>query len=363
MEVYFLDLSNSYEKLVRGGDFSVIYTGGSITQAGRSDDSDTGFMGYRNHITRWLRENYPLTNIHSRHGAVAGTGSELIALRLEKDVLPYKPDLLFIETAVNDGAVNSDRILQGLEGIVRRIWRELPMCDIVILYAFNAGMRYNYAKGELPNAIYQHEKIARRYHLPSVNMGLDFYQHIVDGKDIRVYMNDDSHPNETGHSVYFEKVKETLTPLLVPGTPKPHNLADPVIHNSLEYTHMVYTADLPHEGWEIIKRQMWAYSLKMVATDKPGSTLSFKFTGTLISLYWHLSLDTGDIEWSIDGGDWVRTPTWDGWVEQASDRINYKVLANNLPLGEHTLVLRVCPDNAWSNNHGTNIRIIAYMYQ
>ena len=70
---------------------------------------------------------------------------------------------------------------------------------------------------------------------------------------------------------------------------------------------------------------------------------------------------TGDVEISIDGEPWRRSPTWDGWVLQAPERINYKIWADDLPDGPHQLRLRIADGSQWAKCQGNNIRLIAFM--
>ncbi len=57
------------------------------------------------------------------NAAIGGTGSDLGVYRLKQDVLDHKPDLMFVEFAVNDGATEPEQIYRSMEGIVRQTWR------------------------------------------------------------------------------------------------------------------------------------------------------------------------------------------------------------------------------------------------
>ena len=168
-----MTLANTHTKLAAGGDFTIVYMGGSITQAGtmpRNQHMEP--WGYRDHITDWLRRRYPDAQIRDVHAAVAGTGSEFGVLRMEKDVHPYRPDLVFVEYAVNDGGGDRLHLKQTMEGIVRQIWGRNPMADIVFVYTLGRGMFYDYAKEKLPGSIAAHTQVARYYGIPEVTMGI-----------------------------------------------------------------------------------------------------------------------------------------------------------------------------------------------
>ena len=90
-------------KLAQGQDVTVVFFGGSITWGGNASDIDQG--SYRARTTQWLKQQYPQSNITSINAGIGGTGSDLGAFRCKPDVLAHKPDLVFVEFAVNDGGM------------------------------------------------------------------------------------------------------------------------------------------------------------------------------------------------------------------------------------------------------------------
>ena len=357
-----MTLANTHTKLAAGGDFTIVYMGGSITQAGtmpRNQHMEP--WGYRDHITDWLRRRYPDAQIRDVHAAVAGTGSEFGVLRMEKDVHPYRPDLVFVEYAVNDGGGDRLHLKQTMEGIVRQIWSRNPMADIVFVYTLGRGMFYDYAKEKLPGSIAAHTQVARYYGIPEVTMGWEFWLRELRGEmDWDAYFNDDVHPNAEGHAFYGQVVARELTPLLT-GEAAAHTLPPAMTPHPWTDTHMTYAKDIPHPGWTEENHVYWNYDLTWVCSDQPGQTLQYDFEGNLIGVYWHLAMDTGDVEISIDGEPWRRSPTWDGWVLQAPERINYKIWADDLPDGPHQLRLRIADGSQWAKCQGNHIQLIAFM--
>src|SRR5260221_612405 len=86
-------LPNFFAKVHAGKPVTVAYFGGSITAAN----------GWRPKTFAWLHERYPKVAFTEVNAAIGGTGSDLGAFRLGHDVLSHKPDLVFVEFAVNDG--------------------------------------------------------------------------------------------------------------------------------------------------------------------------------------------------------------------------------------------------------------------
>ena len=105
-------LPNFNKKLRAGEPVRIAYFGGSITAQN----------GWRPQSLEYFRSLSPSRKADEIHAAIGGTGSELGAFRLEQDVLRHKPDLVFVEFAVNDAGTSPYRIRQSMEGIVRHIW-------------------------------------------------------------------------------------------------------------------------------------------------------------------------------------------------------------------------------------------------
>ncbi len=101
-------IGNVLAKLAAGEPVKIAYLGGSITAAN----------GWRVKSREWFAKQYPQAKVEEIHAAIGGTGSDLGVFRVERDALQHKPDLLFVEFAVNDGSAKPDQIWRWMEGIV-----------------------------------------------------------------------------------------------------------------------------------------------------------------------------------------------------------------------------------------------------
>ena len=86
-------MGNVLKKLRDGQPVKIAYLGGSITAA----------KGWRIKTREWFSQEFPKAKVSEIHAAIGGTGSNLGVYRVQRDALKYKPDLLFVEFAVNDG--------------------------------------------------------------------------------------------------------------------------------------------------------------------------------------------------------------------------------------------------------------------
>ena len=87
------------KKLTDEKDLCVVYLGGSITEGAGASAQD---RRWASRIQAWLEENWPDTRWRSHNAGIGGTNSEFGVFRLQHDVLSQKPDLVFVEFAVND---------------------------------------------------------------------------------------------------------------------------------------------------------------------------------------------------------------------------------------------------------------------
>ena len=155
-------LPNWFAKAAAGKEVRVAYLGGSITAQG----------GWRIKTLEWFQKQYPKAKVHEINAAIGGTGSMLGAFRLQHDVLRHKPDLLFVEFAVNDAGAPPIRLLQTMEGIVRQTWLADPETDICFVYTLTERMLSDLQQGKYPRAASVMERLADHYGIPSIHMGL-----------------------------------------------------------------------------------------------------------------------------------------------------------------------------------------------
>ena len=159
-------LPNVFAKLRKGQDVTIAYFGGSIT----------AHPGWRPMTFEWFQKQFPNAKLTMLNASVGGTGSLVGAFRADADLVSRKPDLVFIEFAVNDGGDARQRpkeVLCAMEGIVRKLWQSKPDTDICIVYTLQGPDVDTLNSGWFQNAANVHEKIADHYGLPSIHMGYE----------------------------------------------------------------------------------------------------------------------------------------------------------------------------------------------
>ncbi len=352
-------LGRSLAKLKADKALAIGYFGGSITAgAGASNAAKTSWRAL---TTAWFKEHFPEANITEINAAIGGTGSDLGAFRCQQDLLDKHPDLVFVEFAVNDGGGPEQRIKRSMEGIVRQIWRANPSTDIIFLYTTTRALAPPYDKGELPKAVTYDHAVAAHYGISEINVGKTLVDRLAAGAGTwETLTTDGVHPSDVGYAVCMETIKVFLESHLADALAPPVTmLPEPLTKDPLEHGHFVDAASLQVPGWTTENKSLAGRYPHYIATDKPGTELVARFSGTAVGVFWLIAPDSGDIEWSIDGGKPARRSSWDKYALRYS-RPNYAILADDLSPGEHTLKITVLAEKN-EQSKGTWIRIGALL--
>jgi lysophospholipase L1-like esterase len=341
-------LANTFTKLSHGQKVVVAYFGGSITAgAGASDESHC----YRRLLTSYLRQQFGEDKVQEVNAAIGGTGSWLGAFRLRKDVLEAKPDLVIVEYAVNDGGSPEKQVYASMEGIVRQVRKANPKTDLLFVYTLVKGHMPDFEAGRLPDRMRWHEAVAAHYGIPSVNLAAYAAAKILSGAlSFDDFAKDGVHPTDRGYGLYLEALRpfvercrlDTLTSSQT--TAKPHPMPKPFGPGPMELARLVPPEQAAFDpSWQTGQRSPCGYFPSVVASDKPGATVTLRFRGDGVGLFDALGPDTGDLEVSIDGGAWQLLGNFDQYAKDYY-RAHDRALVEGLdPKKAHELRLRVAP--------------------
>lgn len=358
-------LENTIYRLKKDKRLTIGFFGGSITEgAGASDPSKTSWRGS---VTDWFRAQYPDCGINPIQAAIGGTGSSLGIFRAGRDLLSKHPDLVFIEYSVNDGLGNYDEILSNSETIVRKIYADNPYADIIYVHTTTKGISEHIAKGGEYTARSAHSAVMHRYAIPQIDMGEILRSRVLsEGGDWLRYTTDTVHPNDEGYKIYTNAVTDFLSGQLsaaVPGFLTGVKLPEPLsdlsrLEARLEDSYGAFDRSEP-KGWHKTDKSLCGRYEHYIEADEAGAELVYSFNGRRVGLYLMLAKDSGDLIWSIDGGEERTLRTWDHYCK-SFNRAGGMLLGGELPNGPHTLKLRVSADKA-DESEGRAIRIGAFM--
>ncbi len=326
------------------GELRVAYLGGSITAAGN---------GWRTLTTEHLRAQFPVLTVTEITAGVPGTGSDLGVCRLAHDVLRHRPDLLFVEFAVNDTNAPAARIERTMEGIVRQTWRANPRTDICFVYTVSLPGLPDLQAGKFPPAARAMERVAAHYGIPSIHFGVEIAHRVTGGSlvfkdpaapnDARTFSLDGVHPTAAGHRIYFGVIGRALPALLAPPAAQAHALPPPLHADNWEYAAMrLLDATMRRGDWTLVPLD--DANLRGVTKTllpptwraaEPGARLEFEFRGRCFGLLGIAAPDSGQFRVTVDDRPPITDTLFDSYVSPTFCRQREWFYPDELADGPH----------------------------
>lgn len=341
-------LPNFYKKLKEGKEVKIAFLGGSITRAGN---------GYRDQLLKSLRGQYPYNTITEIMAAVSGTGSDFGACRVDEHVIRHKPDLLFIEFAVNDNKMLMKRVRETMEGIVRQTWKANANTDICFIYTFSSENLSTLQNGLFPPSVSAMEAVADHYGIPGIHMGLAVVDEISKGKmqimgnkentnTLPLFSNDGVHPlPETGHRIYTSVLQKNLGQLAIGSKAAKHKLPAALETNNWSDAGMLsLSKNVQFIGhWAVtdsVAKGKEYYSLlpRVYVTKDTNAVIIAKFKGTRFGMADILGPGTAAIEITIDDNPPKIVNRFDAFCTYY--RLSFFIITGLKP-GKHTARVRL----------------------
>ena len=335
---------SGYAKIVPVGPRkTVAFLGGSITQ----------MFGFRPRVMRMLRTRYPRVDFIEIDAGLSSTCSDTGAFRMREDVLAKgMPDLFICESAVNDdqdGHFDRRHCLRGVEGCVRQMRKANPSCAIVVGLMVNKDQFDGLSSGKTPIPYAVGREVAEHYGAALADVGTALVESSRDG-GIGWAEYRDCHPSpagcDLGAKVVMDAIGRVFDPLK-PTSSKP--MPEPIDAACYDVAAVIPFSDVRMgPGWHVsrpdwsgIKGSKRPYFTRGDAlwSETPGSEASFTFNGRAVAaILTSASCDSGDLEVSIDGGDWSLVKL------RAYPDLHYpytQMFADDLAPARHTVRLRV----------------------
>jgi lysophospholipase L1-like esterase len=358
-----------FDKLRAGAPVTIAYMGGPITAgAGASAPEKTSFRAL---VTEWLRKHYPKSEITELNAAINNTGvsggSLYGALRARRDVIAYKPDLIFIEFAVNDTNENETTAKKAIEGLLRQLLVVAQPPEVVMLYATSAkrGVHAEW-----------HDAIAAHYQIPAINLQ-DQVWAMVDGGKIKLSefwpgasrpsasWKDIAPPSDAGHKLYADLTISFLAEQeKLNASPIPRNLPPPLVSDEMNYGEFKAVVEIkPQRGsakerganWRIEASNDRAMPSELLVSERPGAQVEYYFDGGVIGVSYRTGPDGGIIECLIDGKP-APPPLSRIDTYSRAPQLGARIIAGGLGSGEHKLTIRVLGEKN-PKSSGNNVRL------
>jgi len=374
-----------FDRKARAGEpLSVVFFGGSLTFGANASNPET--TSWRGLMMDYLIKKYPKAPFHFHDGAIGGTGSDLGQFRLQRDVLAKKPDLVFYDFTVNDGADGADiEKLASYEGILRKmIGAGIPVVQEFFTFKF-----YRAPEAYKLQRYLDHKKLAEAYHTATGDVLASVSELVHSGKvsENDIWPADQAHPYDYGYTLFFEPVRDGLEKAIADGrvcvVPE-----KPVFSDKFNKTTRTVLVDgtLP-KGWRratAFRTSLWydglpsrwmtdmavaggkAKDQKQAVTDI--EPLKVEFTGTFVGIFgekagnglsFNVKIDGKPVLYEIKNKDVVTgqmvSQYFEAWPnntarfapDKSSHLFSWISIANQLAPGKHTLEIEpiLNPDN------------------
>jgi len=344
-----------------GATLSVVFFGGSLTWGANSSDPQR--TSYRGLMGDYLLKKYPKSSITIHDAAIGGTGSKLGMFRLERDVLAYKPDLVFLDFTANDDPSGTDeRSLASYEILLREMVSRGILVDQVFF-----GFKYNFGTQYFPEKMHRvidHKKLAAAYHTATGDIYPLIQDRITSGKISidTLWPMDSAHPDDCGYQLFFEAVRDGFEQAIA--DKRVCTVPDqPVFPEMYKTRQRIRLAEQPlPTGWKVMRTyrtSLWFDGLSsrwmgdVIACDSTASAgvqpITMKFKGTFVGLFGEADNNGLSFKCTIDGqpvmyranGKTDPTEVWPTTIKKlgVGRLFIWRELSNQLSPGEHTLVI------------------------
>jgi len=156
-------------------------------------------------LLKELKELYPYAVINVICTAIGGENSSQGATRFESDVLVHKPDVLFIDYALNDRGIGLEKSKEAWEEMINKALNEKLK---VILLTPSPDQRVDIL--EPGNVLDQHaaqiKSLVENHGIGLADSHAAFKKRMKKGDSLSYYMSQVNHPNKKGHQLITDEL-------------------------------------------------------------------------------------------------------------------------------------------------------------
>ena len=353
-------LQNTYNRLTVDKRLNVAYLGGSVTSGVGLSAADQDTKSWRGLTTAWLKNTFPFAVITETTASIGGTGSVFGAYRAIDDLKltddEKKPDLLFVEFAINDKydshqdpADYVPEVKSYMEAIVRTVREYSPYCDIVFCFTTDKEMLAT----EYPT-LKAHKAVAEAYGIPTISLGArlvteegltknnwdssGFFDSWKQADGSTYY--DIVHPSEKGYAKYASYVIEYLRGELVDKSldaySRIQNELPDVSFDAVSNPARYFFNDASGKayGFELVEDTGLA-TKGYLKTSTNGAKVTFTFTGTGLQLWTYAKSQASTVKVTVDGVSQTYS------IQRGSANHKAYRVAEGLDYGVHTVTIEV----------------------
>ncbi|GAA4307135.1 SGNH/GDSL hydrolase family protein [Aestuariibaculum suncheonense] len=156
-----------------------------------------------------VNNHYPYSVVNTITTSIGGEQSEQGAKRFNNEVLIHKPDVLFIDYALNDRSIGLDRAKEAWEQMIQEA---IQYGTKVILLTPTPDLREDIASDDTDLAKHSHQirALAKKYNVGLVD-SYALFKEIAKTEGLSGLMSQNNHINQKGHQFVADAIFEYFT--------------------------------------------------------------------------------------------------------------------------------------------------------
>lgn len=341
---------------------TVAFLGGSITQN----------PGWRNKVEQYLRERFPATKFTFITAGISSLGSTPHAFRFGRDVLAQgTPDLLFVESAVNDrgNGFSEKAQIRALDGIMQQAYAANSAMSVVLMAFADPHKNDEYDAGKEPIEVAVHRRVAAHYGAAFINLAQEIHDRAKAGEFSWKYDFKDLHPSAYGQELYYQSMRELLENSEISAAAAPAKLPEPMDAFSYGKAHYVDLEEAtPKKGFKIdpqwepypaLATRPGFVKVPMLVGEEIGDSFELTFTGRGVGIAVVSGPDAGTLSYRIDGKKAQTLDLFTEWSTQLHLPW-YLMLGDTLKPGKHTVKVTISDKRNPASN-GNACRIVYFL--
>lgn len=179
---------------------NLVFHGHSVPTGYADTPNVRTLQAYPYLVLQAIKEVYPYAVVNSITTSIGGENSEQGAGRFKKDVLTHRPDVLFIDYALNDRGIGLEKARKSWESMIKEALKEGIK---VILLTPTPDLAEDITSDITPLEMHSRQirHLAQKYGTGLVDSYAAFKEMKKNGCELKSFMSQSNHPNQKGHEI------------------------------------------------------------------------------------------------------------------------------------------------------------------
>ena len=184
---------------------NIVFHGHSVPAGYFKTPQVNTISAYPNLVLKKIKSIYPYAVVNVIVTAIGGENSLKGAERFQRDVLIHKPDVLFIDYALNDRGLGLEKSYMAWNQMIKQA-KEENIKVILLTPSPDQRVDYKDSNNELKKHTAQIIKLSEENQVGLVDSYKVFEHLYSNKKQLAKYMSQVNHPNEKGHELIVNEI-------------------------------------------------------------------------------------------------------------------------------------------------------------